>query len=95
MFSGCNKLKTIYGLNKLNTGNVANMGSMFADCSSLQKIDFDKKLFNTSNVQDMSYMFKGLKLTSIDVSFFDTNQYILYNRIYSNSLEEFYKIYLL
>ena len=60
-----NKLKTITGLNNLNTASVTSMGAMFLGCSGLTSIDISS--FNTANVTVMSYMFFGCSaLTSLD-----------------------------
>ena len=70
-FYGCTNLKTINGLEILNTSNVTKMNCMFNGCNSLT--DLDVSNFNTDNVTDMNCMF-GIcaSLTSIDVSQFNT-----------------------
>jgi len=57
MFSGCNKLKEIKGLNNLNTSKVNSISSLFQRCNELEYLDLSN--LNTSNVIDMSYMFNG------------------------------------
>ena len=56
MFSGCNNLHSLIGLNNWNVSNVEDMSYMFDDCYSLRDIT---SLFNwnTSNVKDMTSMF--------------------------------------
>ncbi len=54
-FYGMDKLKSIKGLNFLNTSNVTNMSGMFSGCFQLDSLDLTS--FNTSKVTDMSGMF--------------------------------------
>ncbi len=71
-FYNCQALKSIDGLNFLNTSKVNNMAGMFAGCSSLASLDLSN--FNTSSVTDMSGMFLNCSsLTVLDVSNFDTS----------------------
>ena len=70
-FCGLRKLKTIIGIENLNTSEVKYMYSMFKECCSLTELDVSG--FNTANVQDMSSMFEGCsQLETIDVSGFNT-----------------------
>ena len=70
-FVGCTDLKTIEGIEYLNTENVVNMENMFCNCKSLTALDVSN--FNTQKVTDMSFMFYGCNnLTTLDVSKFDT-----------------------
>ena len=65
-------LKTIKGINYLNTSEARTMDAMFRDCSSLTELDLS--IFDTSNVTDMGRMFDGCSsLTGLDVSGFDTS----------------------
>ena len=65
------QLKTIEGIEYLNTSEVTNMKEMFSNCANLQEVDVSH--FNTANVTDMSSMFDGCSsLTSLDVSHFNT-----------------------
>ena len=57
MFAYQNNLKSITGLEYLNTDNAFNMTGMFYGCSRLTSLDLS--YLNTSNVYDMSYMFSG------------------------------------
>lgn len=71
-FFGCNNLKNIVGLQRLNTENVVDMQAMFLDCKSLTTIDLSH--FNTAKVLSMQSMFNGCnKLISIDLSHFNTS----------------------
>jgi uncharacterized repeat protein (TIGR02543 family) len=72
MFRDLTNLKTIEGLDKIDTSHVTNMFTMFYNCNSLTKLDISN--FDTSNVTDMSSMFyKCQALTELDISNFDTN----------------------
>ena len=65
------KLKSIQGLNYLDTSNVTDMKYMFYFCQTIEIIDL--KDLNTSNVVDMSLMFSGCNsLQSLDLSNFNT-----------------------
>ena len=48
-----------------NTGNVTDMGTMFANCSSLTDIT-GLSNWDTAKVTNMSYMFDSTKITSLD-----------------------------
>ena len=61
---------TITGLEYLDTGLTINMGDMFSGCKSTT---LDVTKFDTSKVEDMSYMLSGCRgLISLDVSNFNT-----------------------
>ena len=51
MFSKCNKLKEIKGINKFNTSEAIKMNSMFEECNELEYLDLSS--FDTSKVNDM------------------------------------------
>ena len=73
LFRDLKKLKTIQGLENLDTSQVTNMDSMFKLCMNLTNLDLSN--WDTSQVTDMSLMFEYCeKLTSLDVSHFDTSQ---------------------
>ena len=55
MFSHCNKLKEIEGLNKFITNKANDMEGMFQLCSELEYLDVSN--FDTSKVDNMRYMF--------------------------------------
>ena len=66
-------LKSIEGLEHLNTSQVTDMSSMFSGCSSLTSLDLSD--FDTSNMKDMKGMFEGCSsLTALDLSSFDTSK---------------------
>ena len=70
-FEALTKLKTITGLEYLNTEKVTDMNHMFTNCSSLASLDVTH--FNTAKVTNMSYMFSNCSsLTSLDVTHFNT-----------------------
>lgn len=69
-FYGMHKLRTIKGVENLNTEKVTDMGEMFYYCSSLTSLDVSN--FDTQNVKDMSGMFSCSSLTSLDISNFNT-----------------------
>ena len=72
-FYNLTKLKTITGLEYLNTWNVTDMGYMFYGCSALTSLDVTH--FNTAKVTNMSYMFAScVALTSLDVTKFNTEK---------------------
>ena len=72
-FANLTKLKTITGLEYLNTEKVTDMNRMFYYCSSLTSLDVTH--FNTANVTDMSFMFYSCSsLTSLDVTNFNTEK---------------------
>lgn len=71
-FSGMEKLKTVEGMENLNTSEVTDMKEMFRNCSSLKRADMEG--FDTSKVTDFSQMFDGCTaLASLDLSNFTLN----------------------
>ena len=85
-FSSLTYLKTITGLEYLNTANVTDMSYMFLGCSKLPSLDVTK--FNTAKVTDMSKMFTSCsKLTSLDVTNFNTVNVKNMNRMFSGCSE--------
>ncbi len=66
-------LKTIEGIENLNTSNVTNMSLFFYGCKSLTTLNLSK--FDTSNVTDMLGMFNECRnLILLDISNFDTSK---------------------
>ena len=66
-------LKSIEGLEHLNTSQVTDMSCMFRDCKSLTALDLSS--FDTSKVTGMCCMFVGCEsLTALDLSNFDTSK---------------------
>ena len=57
MFQDCRKLKEIKGIENFNTVKTSIMYAMFEACFEFEYLDLSN--FNTSNVTDMSLMFKN------------------------------------
>jgi surface protein len=71
-FAGWKNLKSIKGLEYLNTENVTSMNQMFSGCDKLSSLDVSG--FKTDRVKDMWSMFRGCSnLTSLNVSGFNTD----------------------
>lgn len=71
MFYEFDNLKSITGLEYLNTTNVKSMRQMFCNCKALTSLDITH--LKTNTVTDMAYMFKFCnQLTWIDLSSFNT-----------------------
>lgn len=74
-FCGLRKLKTIIGIENLNTSEVKSMCGMFEGCSSLTELDVSG--FNTANVDRMMCMFNDCQnLKSVDISSFHIGKII-------------------
>ena len=72
-FAGCMELKTIEGIEYLNTENVTDLSLMFFLCNSLTKLDVSN--FDTQKVAGMDFMFAGCSnLTTLDISNFNTKK---------------------
>lgn len=73
LFGGCTNLTTIENIEQLDTRNVIDMAYMFQDCNNLELEQDSLSNFKTDKVVDMREMFRNCKkLTSIDISNFDT-----------------------
>jgi len=71
-FSNCKYLKTIKGIENLNTEEVTNMRGMFEQCRLLYSLDLSH--FKTSKVTDMGNMFNFCwVISSLDLRSFDTS----------------------
>ena len=71
LFNGSNALTAINDIGNLNTANVEDMYSMFAECSSLTTLDL--RSMNTAKVTNMALMFYHCSgLTSLRVSSWNT-----------------------
>ena len=82
-FANLTKLKTITGLEYLNTEKVTNMSYMFFKCSSLTSLDVTH--FNTAKVTNMNRLFSYCSsLTSLDVTHFNTAKVTNMNNMFSN-----------
>ena len=76
-----NQLKTITGIENLNTANVTDMSGMFGGCISLASLNLSS--FNTSNVTDMSWMFSTCSgLTELNVGSFTTDNVLSMERMF-------------
>ena len=70
MFSGCENLRTINGINEWNTSNVTTMQGMFYNCRSLESLNLGD--FKTSNVESMFDMFSECEnLKELNLSDFE------------------------
>lgn len=67
----------------INYNKITSMNNMFAD-SDIKNIEFGHK-FNTSNVTDMSAMFRKSKVETLDLSSFDTSNAIYMTSMFSES----------
>ena len=71
MFLNCSNLTEIIGMETWNTASVADMGSAFSGCTSLQKVNLEN--FDTSNATSIFHLFYNCKsLTELKVSHFKT-----------------------
>ena len=66
-----NSLLTSLDLSKFKTENVKNMNSMFSECLKLTQLDL--KSFVTTELVDMGHMFYNDRLSSLNLSTFDTS----------------------
>ena len=56
MFSSCDSIINIYGMDDFNTKNITDMNNMFSNCISLEYLPNISK-WDVSNVTNMSYLF--------------------------------------
>lgn len=76
-------LKTIEGLQYLNTSQATSMEGMFFECNNLTYLNLSN--FDTKNVTDIFSMFYGCrKLTKLDLSSFNTSNVRRMDRMFSN-----------
>ena len=81
-FYSCSVLKTITGMEYLNTDNVTSMYEMFYGCKTLTSLDVTH--FNTDKVTNMGFMFYGCSgLTSLDVSNFNTSNVMAFTAMFA------------
>ncbi len=74
-FYNMTNLRSITGLNYLNTSEVTHTGWMFRNCDHLTSLDLSQ--FITAKVTDMNRMFMGCTgLTSLDLSRFNTSSVV-------------------
>ena len=82
-FANLTKLKTIAGLEYLNTEKVTDMNRMFYSCKSLTSLDVTH--FNTEKVTNMISMFSDCSsLTSLDVTNFNTEMVMNMGSMFSS-----------
>ncbi len=82
-FLGMQFLKSIRGMEYLNTSEVTNMGDMFDGCSTLTSIDVSH--FNTEKVTFMAGMFAFCSnLKSLDLSSFNTANVVAMRLMFYN-----------
>ena len=89
LFFNLRNVRTIEGLDKLDTSSVTDMSEMFANMQSLEELDVSN--FVTDNVTNMSYMFSNMwSLEELDVSNFVTDNVTNMSGMFSNmwSLKE-------
>lgn len=70
-FGNAFSLKSITGLEYLNTSKMTTMECMFMDCPNITELDLSH--FETSLVTSMNNMFYGFPGTTLDLSTFDTS----------------------
>ena len=85
MFKGCSNIKSIYGLNKLNTSKIINMKYLFNECKDLINIP-NINNWDTSNVLNMEGLFSNTySLKRIpDISKWDTSKVISMMNLFYN-----------
>ncbi len=70
-FGNLGQLSEIEGIENLDTSEVTNMNNVFAQCTSLKKLDLSH--FDTSKVVSMRGMFFTTEIETLDLSSFDTS----------------------
>ena len=82
-FSGMKNLKTIEGMENLNTSDVTIMSYMFLNCQSLETLDLSH--FDTRKVDKMGYMLQGCtNLKSVDLTGFETAACTSFYQMFKN-----------
>ena len=82
-FSGMKNLKTIEGIENLNTSDVTMMSYMFLNCQSLETLDLSH--FDTRKVDKMGYMLQGCtNLKSVDLTGFETSACTSFYKMFKN-----------
>ena len=83
LFANMPNLKTIEGIENLDTSQVVNMNGMFANDASLQELDLSH--FVTDNVKTMAYTFYGLaSITNLDISKLNTSNVTNMDGLFGN-----------
>ena len=85
MFSECESLLYIEGLDKIDTSNITDMSHMFFECKNLCYLP-DISNWNTSKVTKMEYMFCGCSSLSLlpDIGKWDISSVTDINHIFFN-----------
>ena len=82
-FSGMKNLKTIEGIENLNTSDVTIMSYMFLNCQSLEALDLSH--FDTRKVDKMGYMLQGCtNLKSVNLTGFETSACTSFYQMFKN-----------
>lgn len=82
-FSGMKNLKTIEGIENLNTSDVTIMSYMFLNCQSLETLDLSH--FDTRKVDKMGYMLQGCtNLKSVNLTGFETSACTSFYQMFKN-----------
>ena len=81
-YDNFNNLRSIVGLNNVDTSATENMSSMFYE-SNITTLDLSS--WDTSNVTDMSAMFGRSAATTLDLSSWDTSNVTNMSRMFSGS----------
>jgi len=73
MFSGCNMLKEIIGIEDIDTHNVTTMEGMFYNSWSIERLDLNS--WDVSNVENMYNMFRDCyHLRELNISDWDVRR---------------------
>lgn len=83
MFTNCFNLAAI-DVSKFNTSNATNLSRMFERCQKLSSLNVLS--FDTSKVQTMWNMFCDLRLSSLDLSTFNTSACTNFNSMFKDSV---------
>ena len=83
-FSNCGNLTSL-DLSKFDTEDTTDMSYMFNNCSSLKYLKIN---FNTQKVTNMEKMFFScIKLTSLNLTSFDTTACYNFNNMFDNDID--------
>ncbi|MDG9733798.1 MULTISPECIES: BspA family leucine-rich repeat surface protein [Leuconostoc] len=87
MFSGATALTTLnlssWGAHR--TADVVSMAHMFYNTAALQNDNFNLTDFNTTNVNNMTYMFQSTGLTNLDLSMWDITKVADFSYMFNGS----------
>lgn len=83
MFSGCESLQQIIGIERIDTSNAISIDDMFGDCKMLKSLDLSK--WNVFNVTCIDNMFRNcISLEHLDLSNWTTSQVVKNGVLQSN-----------